>query len=83
VKQDYVIDWNCGALQIHRRVMALHPGAITSWKGRRLKLLATEPLVRRLAERLSPEAAALASRWGVRESSAGRTIWFEVDINGG
>jgi hypothetical protein len=25
---------------------------------------------------------ALASRWGVRESAAGRTIWFEVDING-
>jgi anti-sigma regulatory factor (Ser/Thr protein kinase) len=26
---------------------------------------------------------ALAHRWGVRESSAGRTIWFEVDITGG
>jgi len=26
---------------------------------------------------------ALASRWGVRESAAGRTIWFEVDLNGG
>jgi hypothetical protein len=26
---------------------------------------------------------ALASRWGVRESAAGRTIWFELDINGG
>ncbi|MDF2739449.1 MAG: protein phosphatase [Actinomycetia bacterium] len=26
---------------------------------------------------------ALACRWGVRESAAGRTIWFEVDINGG
>jgi hypothetical protein len=26
---------------------------------------------------------ALASRWGVRESSTGRTIWFEVDITGG
>ena len=24
----------------------------------------------------------LASRWGVRESSAGRTIWFEVDLTG-
>ena len=23
---------------------------------------------------------ALASRWGVRESAAGRTIWFEVDL---
>jgi anti-sigma regulatory factor (Ser/Thr protein kinase) len=26
---------------------------------------------------------ALAVRWGVRESSTGRTIWFEVDITGG
>jgi hypothetical protein len=26
---------------------------------------------------------ALAARWGVRESASGRTIWFEVDINGG
>ncbi len=26
---------------------------------------------------------ALASRWGVRESSAGRTIWFELDLGGG
>jgi anti-sigma regulatory factor (Ser/Thr protein kinase) len=26
---------------------------------------------------------ALASRWGVRENSAGRTIWFEVDLSGG
>jgi hypothetical protein len=25
----------------------------------------------------------LASRWGVRESAAGRTIWFEVDLSGG
>jgi anti-sigma regulatory factor (Ser/Thr protein kinase) len=25
---------------------------------------------------------ALASRWGVRESSTGRTIWFEVDLRG-
>ena len=24
----------------------------------------------------------LASRWGVRESSSGRTIWFEVDLSG-
>ena len=28
-------------------------------------------------------AQTLASRWGVRESSAGRTIWFEVDLAGG
>ena len=25
----------------------------------------------------------LASRWGMRESSTGRTIWFELDLIGG
>jgi hypothetical protein len=26
---------------------------------------------------------ALASRWGVRESPSGRTIWFELDPGAG
>ncbi|CAK6695082.1 methionyl-tRNA formyltransferase [Synechococcus sp. BA-124 BA4] len=63
-KDDYAIRWNTPALAIHRRVMGLHPGAHTSWRGKRLKLLATEPLVRRLADQLSPEGAALTQRWG-------------------
>jgi methionyl-tRNA formyltransferase len=36
--------------------MGLFPAAHTSWRGKRLKLLNTEPLVARLAEQLSPEA---------------------------
>lgn len=63
-KADYTIDWSCSALAIHRRVMGLHPGATTRWGSQRLKLLATEPLVRRLAASLSPEAASLAAHWG-------------------
>ena len=59
-KNDAVIDWQQSALAIHRRVMGLYPSALSSWNGKRLKLLATEPLVTRLAEQLSPEAAALA-----------------------
>ncbi|QVL53993.1 MAG: methionyl-tRNA formyltransferase [Cyanobium sp. M30B3] len=62
-KDDFVIDWEQSALAIHRRVMGLYPGAHTSWQGERLKLLATEPLVQRLAHRLSPQAAALCSHW--------------------
>jgi len=69
-KDDYAIDWQQPALAIHRRVMGLYPGAHTSWRGQRLKLLATEPLVLRLADRLSPEAAALCSRWSSPASSA-------------
>jgi methionyl-tRNA formyltransferase len=43
--------------------MGLYPGAHTSWRGERLKLLATEPLVERLANALSPQSAALCSQW--------------------
>jgi methionyl-tRNA formyltransferase len=58
-KSDFQIDWSQSALAIHRRVMGLYPGAHSTWRGQRLKLLATEPLVQRLADQLSAEAAAL------------------------
>ena len=64
-KEDYQIDWNQSALTLHRKVMGLYPGATSSWQGKRLKLLATEPLVQRLAAELSPEAAELAKHWGI------------------
>jgi methionyl-tRNA formyltransferase len=70
-KADFAIDWTASALAIHRRVMGLYPGAHSSWHGKRLKLLATEPLVQRLADQLSPEAAALAEHWGLSAPSPG------------
>ena len=63
-KEDFQIDWSQSALAIHRRVMGLYPGAVSSWCGKRIKLLATEPLVQRLAGELSQEAQDLAQRWG-------------------
>ena len=62
-KADYVIDWSASALTIHRQVMGLYPGVQTSWNGKRLKVLATEPLIERLQEQLTPEAAGLVNRW--------------------
>ena len=59
-KDDYRLDWSERALAIHRKAMGLFPGAHCSWRGKRLKVLATEPLVARLADQLSPEAAALS-----------------------
>ena len=44
-KADAVIDWGASAVAIHRRVMGLYPNAHTSWRGKRLKLLSSEPLV--------------------------------------
>ena len=70
-KEDFRIDWQQPALAIHRRVMGLHPGAHTSWGDQRLRLLATEPLVQRLAGQLSPGAAALCGRsWPRGEGGA-------------
>jgi methionyl-tRNA formyltransferase len=62
-KADTLVGWDGSALAIHRRVMGLHPHASCSWGAERLKLLATEPLVSRLADQLSPLGAALAARW--------------------
>ena len=70
-KDDYRINWNERALAIHRKVMGLFPGAHCSWRGKCLKLLATEPLVARLADQLSPEAAALSQRqWPTAEAGS-------------
>jgi methionyl-tRNA formyltransferase len=44
--------------------MGLYPGAHSPWAGKRLKLLATEPLVQRLRDQLSPDARPLADQWG-------------------
>ena len=64
-KDDSQIDWSASALAIHRKVMGLYPNANTSWQGKRLKLLCTEPLVKRLSQQLSDEAVPLAARWGL------------------
>ena len=70
-RDDSRIDWNTPALALHRRIMGLHPHAHARWRGRRLKLLASEPLVRRLADQLSPEGHRLAERWGGIPGDAG------------
>ncbi len=59
-KDDFRIDWSRRALELHRQVMGLYPGAFTNRGETRLKLRATEPLIKRLAPELSPEAALLA-----------------------
>jgi methionyl-tRNA formyltransferase len=50
--------------------MGLYPGAVTQWQGKRLKLLASEPLVARLASQLSPEARCLLAEPGVLSAAA-------------
>jgi methionyl-tRNA formyltransferase len=69
-KSDLIIDWTLSALEIHRRVMGLYPGATTHWRGLRLKLHHTEPLLSGLEDQLSPEAAGLIPLWGGRAHGA-------------
>jgi len=57
-KADFEIDWHQPALAVHRRVMGLHPGAYSHWRGKRLRLLASEPLVAGVAAQRSAAGAA-------------------------
>ena len=74
VKSDYQVDWSDSALAIHRKVMGLFPGAMTFWKGKRLKLLFTEPLIERLRDELSPNAQQMLGRWPTGQHQAGTVL---------
>ena len=73
-KADLRIDWGASALEIHRRVMGLHPGAWCQRGDKRLRLLASEPLVARLRDQLSEEAAVLADHWGGPQTAPAATV---------
>ena len=73
-KEDFQLNWGDSALTIHRKVMGLYPGAVTTWKDRRLKVLATEPLIERVADELSDEARALVGRWNTGEHPPGQVL---------
>ena len=44
-KIDTKIEWNQSCIEIHRKVMGVYPHAFTYYKGKRLKILSTVPLV--------------------------------------
>nr|AUG32672.1 methionyl-tRNA formyltransferase [Paulinella longichromatophora] len=56
-KQDFIITWSRSALAIHLQVMGFYPRTFTTWNGKRLKVLNTEPLIPNLIDQLSQEAA--------------------------
>ena len=73
-KEDFRLNWSDSALATHRKVMALYPGAVTFWNDRRLKVLATEPLIERLADALSNDARSLVGRWNTGAHSPGQVL---------
>jgi methionyl-tRNA formyltransferase len=61
-REDGLLDWHASAMQLHRKVMGLYPGAHTHHHGLRLKVLATEPLLDHPPEGLSLQGMELALR---------------------
>ena len=79
-KDDFVLDWSSSALAIHRKVMGLFPGAVTTWRGKRLKIIRTEPLISRLQDQLSSEARSLVGRWDTGAHPAGSILQCIDDL---
>ena len=79
-KDDLRLDWSESALALHRRVMALHPNAFTRWRGQRLKLLRSEPLIERLRDELSEEARDLVGRWPTGADHPGTVLSTEAGL---
>ena len=80
-KGDTLLDWNRPALALHRQVMGLYPGARSLWGDRQLKVLDSEPLVERLQQELSPEAARLVDHWGgPRQAAPGTVLAVEEGV---
>ena len=79
-KQDFQIDWSDSALAVHRKVMGLYPGAQTSWNGKRLKLIETEPLIERLRDQLSPGVQDHLGRWPTGGDAGGTVLACIQDL---
>ena len=73
-KQDFDLNWSQSALATHRRVMGLYPNAVTTWKGKRLKITSSEPLIERLKHQLSTKAADLVGRWETGSHQPGTVL---------
>jgi len=79
-KDDLWLDWSESALALHRRVMALHPNAFTRWRGQRLKVLRSEPLIERLRDELSEDARDLVGRWPTGGTKPGTVLSVEAGL---
>ena len=73
-KHDFNLNWSESALTTHRRVMGLYPNAVTTWKGKRLKITSSEPLIDRLKDHLSKQAADLVGRWKTGSHEPGTVL---------
>ena len=79
-KADHIINWNHSAIDIHRKVMGLCPNAVTAWRGKRLKIITTEPLIEVLSKYLSKNVRPLIGRWQVDTNQPGTILGFEPEL---
>jgi len=79
-KPDHIINWNHSAIDIHRKVMGLCPNAVTAWRGKRLKIITTEPLIEVLSKYLSKNVRPLIGRWQVDTNQPGTILGFEPEL---
>ena len=73
-KQDFDLNWSQPALALHRRIMGLYPNSLTFWRGKRLKITVSEPLIERLKNQLSDQAAELVGHWKTGEHEPGKIL---------
>ena len=79
-KPDHIINWNHSAIDIHRKVMGLCPNAVTAWRGKRLKIITTEPLIEVLSKYLSKNVRPLIGRWQVDTNQPGMILGIEPEL---
>lgn len=79
-KDDYVLNWKRSALDIHHQVMGLYPNAVSGWRGKRIKIRSSEPLVERLKKDLSDDAHKFLGRWLPGAVPPGRVLALDESI---
>jgi methionyl-tRNA formyltransferase len=61
-KPDYELDWQRSAIELHNQVRGFYPNCLTRFRDQPLKVLATVPLLSKLAEQLPQEYAAILAQ---------------------
>lgn len=71
-KEDYKINWQSSAMQIHNQVRAFYPSCITTFRGQQLKVKATVPLTADTIDSLPQEYDSIKQKWQEISSSSGK-----------
>ena len=62
-KSDYTLDWSNSAIALHNKVRGFFPNCVASFRGKKLKIMATVPLGHAERSQLPPEFKVLEQQW--------------------